>query len=45
MAGKTRLMSHIKQLIRLHRKNYPIKTIARLLSISKTTVKAYLFQN
>lgn len=42
MAGKTRPMSQIKQLIRLHRENYPIKTIARLLSISKNTVKAYL---
>ncbi|SDL52674.1 Transposase and inactivated derivatives [Sphingobacterium mizutaii] len=35
-------MSQIKQLIRLHRENYPIKTIARHLSISKNTVKSYL---
>ncbi|GEM66508.1 hypothetical protein SMI01S_01140 [Sphingobacterium mizutaii NBRC 14946 = DSM 11724] len=42
MAGKSRPMSQIKQLIRLHRENYPIKTIARHLSISKNTVKSYL---
>ncbi|WP_171017551.1 helix-turn-helix domain-containing protein [Sphingobacterium daejeonense] len=33
-------MSQIKQLIRLHREDYPIKTIARHLSISKNTVKS-----
>jgi len=42
MAGKSRPMSQIKQLIRLHRENHPIKTIARHLSISKNTVKSYL---
>src|SRR5690606_11287738 len=42
MAGKTRPMSQIKQLIRLHQNGYGIKTIARTLSISKNTVKAYL---
>ncbi|WP_344675368.1 IS3 family transposase [Sphingobacterium kyonggiense] len=42
MAGKSRLMSQIKQFIRLHREDYPIKTIARHLSISKNTVKSYL---
>ncbi|WP_311201671.1 helix-turn-helix domain-containing protein, partial [Sphingobacterium hotanense] len=42
MAGKSRPMSQIKQLIRLQRENYPIKTIARHLSISKNTVKSYL---
>lgn len=42
MAGKSRPMSQIKQLIRLHRDKYPIKTIARHLSISKNTVKSYL---
>lgn len=42
MAGKTRPMSQIKQLIRLHQNGYGIKTIARTLDISKNTVKAYL---
>lgn len=42
MAGKTRPMSQIKQLIRLHQHGYGIKTIARSLSISKNTVKSYL---
>jgi len=41
MAGKSRPMSQIKQLIRLYREDYPIKTIARHLSISKNTVKSY----
>lgn len=42
MAGKTRPMSQIKQLIKLHQNGYGIKTIARNLSISKNTVKSYL---
>jgi len=42
MAGKTRPISQIKQLIRLHQNGYGIKTIARTLGISKNTVKAYL---
>lgn len=42
MAGKTRPMSQIKQVIRLHQKGFGIKTIARNLGISKNTVKAYL---
>ena len=42
MAGKTRPMHQIKQLIRLHQDGYGIKTIARSLGISKNTVKAYL---
>ena len=42
MADKTRPMSQSKQLIRLHKENYPIKTIAGLLSIRKNTVKTYL---
>ncbi|SEN63089.1 Helix-turn-helix domain of resolvase [bacterium A37T11] len=42
MAGKTRPMSQIKQLLRLHAQQTGIKTIARQLGISKNTVKAYL---
>lgn len=42
MAGKTRPMSQIKQLFRLHQNGYDIKAIARTLIISKNTVKAYL---
>lgn len=42
MAGKSRPMSQIKQLIRLHTQGYSIKAIARTLSISKNTVKSYL---
>jgi transposase len=42
MAGKTRPMSQIKQLIKLHQNGYGIKTIARNLGISKNTVKSYL---
>ena len=42
MAGKSRPMSQIKQLIRLHTQGYSIKAIARTLSISRNTVKSYL---
>lgn len=35
-------MSQIKQLIRMHQQGAKIKTIARVLSMSKNTVKAYL---
>jgi transposase len=42
MAGKTIVMSTIKQLIQLHRQGMGKKPIARTLSISKNTVKAYL---
>lgn len=42
MAGKTKHMSQIKQLILMHQKGAKIKTIARVLEISKNTVKAYL---
>src|SRR5690606_25453887 len=44
MAGKTRPMSQIKQMIRLHQQGYAIKAIARSLSISKNTVKSYLYK-
>jgi transposase len=42
MAGKTRPMSQIKQLLQLHRQGKRIKEIARLLDLSKNTVKSYL---
>jgi len=42
MAGKSRPMSQIKQLIRLKQQGYAIKAIARCLSLSKNTVKTYL---
>lgn len=42
MAGKTRPMSQIKQLLHLHRQGKKIKEIARLLELSKNTVKSYL---
>ncbi|WP_398452169.1 helix-turn-helix domain-containing protein [Sphingobacterium thalpophilum] len=37
-------MSQIKQLIRLKQQGYAIKAIARCLSLSKNTVKTYLFK-
>lgn len=42
MAGKTKSMSQIKQLLRLHQQGWKIKTIARELALSKNTVKVYL---
>jgi len=42
MAGKTKAMSQIKQLLRLHQQGDSIKHIARSLGISKNTVKSYL---
>jgi hypothetical protein len=42
MAGKTKSMSQIKQLLQLHQQGYRIKTIARSIQMSKNTVKAYL---
>ena len=44
MAGKPRPMSQIKQMIRLHKQGYAIKSIARSLGISKNTVKSYLYK-
>ena len=44
MAGKPKPMSQIKQLIILNRQGKSTKTIARLLGMSKNTVKAYLFK-
>ncbi|WP_262508130.1 helix-turn-helix domain-containing protein [Sphingobacterium haloxyli] len=43
MAGKPRHLSQIKQMIRLHKQGYAIKSIARSLGISKNTVKSYLY--
>ncbi len=37
-------MSQIKQMIRLQQQGYAIKSIARSLSISKNTVKSYLYK-
>jgi transposase len=42
MAGKIILMSQFRQLVLLKKQNTGIKTIAKSLSISKNTVKAYL---
>lgn len=42
MAGKTKPMSQIKQLLRLHERGYKIKQLARELLLSKNTVKSYL---
>lgn len=42
MAGKPKQMSQIKQLIRLYQDGTGIKTIARILGMSKNTVKSYL---
>lgn len=42
MAGKTKNMSQIKQLLLLHKQGKGKKTIARTLGMSKNTVKGYL---
>jgi len=42
MAGKTKNMSQIKQLLLLHQQGKGKKTIARTLCMSKNTVKDYL---
>ena len=42
MAGKTRPMSQIKQLLQLHKQGMKLNTIARSLGISRNTVKSYL---
>jgi len=42
MAGKPKSMSQIKQLLRLHKEGKGNKSIARILGISKNTVKLYL---
>ena len=42
MAGKPKPMSQIKQLLQLHQQGKGKKEIARILGISKNTVKSYL---
>lgn len=42
MAGKPKIMSDIKQLLRLHQQGTPKKSIAKTLTMSKNTVKVYL---
>ena len=42
MAGKPKRMSQIKQLLQLYRQGKKKKEIARILAMSKNTVKAYL---
>jgi transposase len=42
MAGKPKPMSQIKQLILMQQQGFPIKKIARVLQMSKNTVKQYL---
>lgn len=42
MAGKPKRMSQIKQLLRLHQQGKKKKEIARIIGISKNTVKTYL---
>ena len=44
MAGKTITMSAVKQVIRLYKAGKSRKEIARILSISKNTVKKYIRQ-
>ncbi len=44
MARTAKSISMIKQILRLHRLGYGIKTISRDLGISKNTVKRYLQQ-
>ena len=42
MAGKPKQMSQIKQLLQLHKQEKGRKEIARILGVSKNTVKVYL---
>lgn len=42
MAGKPKRMSQIKQLLQLYKQGKEKKTIARILGVSKNTVKAYV---
>jgi transposase len=42
MAGKTKRMSLIKQLLQLHKQGVAIKQMSRVLGISRNTVKSYL---
>ncbi len=42
MDDKRIKMSTVKQILRLHQEGKGIKTIARILGVSKNTVKAYI---
>ncbi|WP_081661836.1 LuxR C-terminal-related transcriptional regulator [Gillisia sp. JM1] len=42
MAGKSKRMSQVKQILRMHLQGTGKKTIARALPISKNTVKEYI---
>lgn len=42
MAGKTKRMSQVKQLLMMHQKGFGKKAISRALGVSKNTVKGYL---
>src|SRR5690606_40784952 len=42
MAGKPKLMSQIKQLLHLYKQGESKKSMARILGISRNTVKTYL---
>ena len=42
MAGKTIIMSKLKQIIRLRNEGIALQTIAKAVSISRNTVKKYL---
>jgi DNA invertase Pin-like site-specific DNA recombinase len=42
MAGKPKNMSQIKQLLQLHKKGESKRSIARILDLSRNTVKTYL---
>ena len=42
MAGKPKNMSQIKQLLRLHKQGESKRSIARILDMSRNTVKTYL---
>lgn len=42
MAGKTKRMGQVKQLLMMHQKGFGKKAISRALGVSKNTVKGYL---
>jgi transposase len=44
MAGKTKRMSQIKQLLQLHQQGHSKKEMSRILGMSKNTVKTYLMK-
>lgn len=44
MAGKTKRMSQIKQLLQLHQQGHGKKEMSRILGMSKNTVKTYLMK-